>query len=235
MAYINLGTNQGVKVGDYLRVFRAGSGTIYEGYRRMGRGQPRTYRGVPYGYEIPKMRRDLPNEVLGEVFVVRADQNTSTAVITLSLTEIHSGDSVELEAPAAPRAQLSVSPTSIPRGSTATLTWTTEAAQEASLQPGPGSVDRQGSAMVSPTGTTTYRLTAQGPGGSAEATATLTVIQPQPQATRPPPSAPAAAASPSLAELFAQNVQDIFFEFNKAEITRESAARLQRTADFLRT
>lgn len=97
VVYINLGSTQGVKVGDYLRVFRAADATRYEGYRGMGRGQLRSYRGVPYGYEIPKMRRDLPQEVIGEVFVVRVDQNTATAVVTLSLREIHAGDFVEME------------------------------------------------------------------------------------------------------------------------------------------
>lgn len=232
--YVNLGSGQGVKVGDYFRVFRAASGVLYEGYRKMGHGHPRTYRGVPYGYEIPKMRPDLPQEVVGEAFVVRVDQNTSTAVITLSLREVHAGDYVEVEPPAAPQAQLNVSPTSIPRGGTATLTWMTQAAREASLEPGLGSVARQGSTIVSPTETTTYRLSAQGPGGTADATATLIVTQPPPQAQAPRAPPPAAARAPSLAELFAQNVQDIFFEFNRTRITEESAARLQRTAEFLR-
>jgi peptidoglycan-associated lipoprotein len=38
-----------------------------------------------------------------------------------------------------------------------------------------------------------------------------------------------------MQELFAQSVQDIFFEFDKSDISAEAAASLQRTADFLRS
>lgn len=95
--YVNVGSSDGVRVGSYLRVFRRATGTRYEGYKRMGKGQVRTYAGVPGGYEIPKMRPDLPREVLGEALVVRVGPNTATAVITFSLREMHAGDFVELE------------------------------------------------------------------------------------------------------------------------------------------
>lgn len=232
VGYINLGSAQGVKPGDYFRVYRYGSGTIYEGYKNVGRGLLRRMRGMPYGHEIPKVRRDLPREVLGEMFVTHTDQNSSTAVVTLSLREMHAGDFVELQPPAPPRAELTASPASIPRGASATLNWKAQAAQEVALTPGVGAVDARGSLEVKPTRTTTYSLSARGPGGFAEATATVTVVQPQVE--RPaPPTAPA-ARTPTLAELFAQNVQDIFFDFNRAEISAEAAATLQRAADFLR-
>lgn len=95
--FINLGSGQGIKVGDYFRVYRWASGVKYEGYKRMGAGTMRRQRGIPTGYEIPKMRKDLPREVVGEAFVVRVDANCSVAVVTLSLREMHAGDYVELE------------------------------------------------------------------------------------------------------------------------------------------
>ncbi|MFQ5664043.1 MAG: OmpA family protein, partial [Terriglobia bacterium] len=96
-----------------------------------------------------------------------------------------------------------------------------------------GRVSGRGSATVNPTQTTTYTLTARGPSGSEQATATLQVVQPPPPP--PPPAPPPAPAEPSLDELFAQYVQDIFFEFNKAEIRPEAAATLQRVAEFLQS
>ena len=230
VVYINLGTSQGVKVGDYFRAYRYGSGTIYEGYRKAGQGQMRQLRGMPYGYELPKMRKDLPREVLGEVFVVRVDSNASTGVVTLSLREMHAGDFVELEPPAPPAAHLTVTPASISRGATATLSWHAQAAQEITLEPRLGAVEKRGSMNVNPTQTVTYTLRARGPGGETQATATLTVVQPAPA---PAPVAPARA--PSMQDLFAQSVQDVFFEFDKSDISAEAAASLQQTAGFLRS
>lgn len=229
--YTNLGTDQGVKIGDYLRLFRFGRGTKYEGYKRIEQGLIRRYRGVPRGYEIPRKRSDLPREVLGEALVVHVDPKSSTAVITYSLREAHPGDFAELEPPVpAPQAQLSVVPASISPGGLARLTWRAKFASEVEVRPGIGRVSGRGSATVNPTQTTTYTLTARGPSGSEQATATLQVVQPQ-----PPPAPPPAPAEPSLDELFAQYVQDIFFEFNKAEIRPEAAATLQRVAEFLQS
>jgi peptidoglycan-associated lipoprotein len=99
-------------------------------------------------------------------------------------------------------------------------------ATHAEISPEPGAVGREGSARVSPRRTTTYRLLAEREGATAEATATLTVLPAPP----PPPPAP---AGPPLDELFAQNVKDIFFEFNKYEIRPEASNQLQIAARFL--
>jgi len=231
VVYINLGTNAGVKPGDYFRVYRYASGTIYEGFKKMGQGQLRRYRGVPPGYEIPKMRKDLPREVLGEAFVVRTDTNSSTAVVTLSLGEMHAGDFAELEPVAAPGAHLTLTPPSIPRGATSTLSWHAQYGDEVLLEPRLGAVAKRGTVNVNPTQTTTYRLIVRGRGGETQATATLTVVQPPP----PPAPPPAPAAAPSLQDLFAQFVQDVFFEFDRSELTADAQASLQRTAEFLRS
>ncbi len=50
---------------------------------------------------------------------------------------------------------------------------------------------------------------------------------------QPPPPPPPAPPTPPLEQVFAESVQDIFFEFNQPEITSEAAAVLQRTAEFL--
>ena len=60
-AYVNLGTNQGVKVGDYFRIFR------YQGSRAETVAQERGYQYATYGFGSAPARyewNDLPREVL---------------------------------------------------------------------------------------------------------------------------------------------------------------------------
>jgi hypothetical protein len=66
-------------------------------------------------------------------------------------------------------------PGSIERGGTATLRWTVSNATRLTLEPGLGSQRSQGETSVSPQQTTTYTLTAEGPGGSVYNTATVRV------------------------------------------------------------
>lgn len=82
-------------------------------------------------------------------------------------------------APPAPTASLSASPSTIPVGQPSTLTWSTTNASEVSID-AIGTVSQQGSQAVSPTITTTYRLTARGAGGIAVASALVTVQNLQP-------------------------------------------------------
>jgi peptidoglycan-associated lipoprotein len=89
---------------------------------------------------------------------------------------------------------------------------------------GIGAVQPSGSQSVTPADSTTYRLTAKGPGGTQDATARVTVTQPP-----PPPPAP----TPSEAELFASNVHDIFFDYDKYDIRPDQQATLQADAQWL--
>ena len=78
-----------------------------------------------------------------------------------------------------PTAKLSVSPASIERGRSATLTWSSTNAVSATITPGIGVVPTSGSRDVSPTVTTTYRLTVRNATGqTASATATVAVTDP---------------------------------------------------------
>ena len=125
---------------------------------------------------------------------------------------------------AAPTASISVSPNSIQSGQSASLTWQTSNATDISID-GIGAVQANGSQSVSPTDSTTYHLTAKGAGGTQEATARLTVTQP------PPPVA--AAPSPTEAELFAQNVKDIYFDYDKSDIRGDQQGSMQSDAQYL--
>jgi peptidoglycan-associated lipoprotein len=132
---------------------------------------------------------------------------------------------------AAPSASLTAEPSSIERGQSATLRWSSQNATDLDLQPSIGRVDAQGSRSVSPTESTTYTLSVRGPGGSAQATARLTVTAP------PPPPAPAPPPPPkvSMRELYDKGVSDAFFDFDKSDIRDDARSALTRSAEFLRT
>jgi len=92
--YVNLGTNQGVKVGDYFRIFR------YQGSMAETVPQNRGYQYSMYGFGSAPARyewNDLPREVLGEGIVINVSRNSSTMVITLNSLEVYAGDYVEIE------------------------------------------------------------------------------------------------------------------------------------------
>ena len=73
-----------------------------------------------------------------------------------------------------PTVTLSASPTSIERGQSATLTWSSTNAESAEIEPGIGAVTTSGARKVSPNATTTYRITVRGADGQT-ATASVTV------------------------------------------------------------
>jgi hypothetical protein len=62
-------------------------------------------------------------------------------------------------------------------GQASTLSWTTTHATACSIDPGIGSVPVNGSIEVRPSRSTTYRITATGPGGETSAEVRITVIR----------------------------------------------------------
>jgi peptidoglycan-associated lipoprotein len=134
--------------------------------------------------------------------------------------------------PPQPQATLSVSPDAIQRGGSATLTWSTQNATSVNID-GIGGVQPNGSQSVSPESSTTYHLTAQGAGGTAEATARLTVTAPP---APPVETAPEAAApNPTEADLFAQNMKDIYFDYDKYDLRPDDQATVTADAAFLKS
>jgi hypothetical protein len=92
--YVNLGTKQGVKVGDYFRIFR------YQGTNVETVPQTKDYQYTMYGFGSAPQRyswNDLPREVLGEGIVINVSPNSSTVMITYSTIEVYAGDYVEIE------------------------------------------------------------------------------------------------------------------------------------------
>ena len=127
--------------------------------------------------------------------------------------------------PPTPTATLSANPETIDKGQSSTLTWQTSNATDVSIE-GVGAVQPNGSQQVTPTESTTYTLTAKGAGGTQTATARVTVNQPPP----PPPPPP-----PSLTEeqLFAQNVKDVYFDYDKSDVRADQQSLVQADAAFL--
>lgn len=92
--YVNLGSSQGVKVGDYFRIFR------YQGSYSDTIPAEKDYQDRLYGFgSNPKHYgwNDLPREIIGEGIVLNASPNSASVLITVSRYEIYAGDYVELE------------------------------------------------------------------------------------------------------------------------------------------
>ncbi|MBI3210711.1 MAG: OmpA family protein [Candidatus Solibacter usitatus] len=131
--------------------------------------------------------------------------------------------------PAAPIiASLTADPSSIQRGQSSLLRWSSRNVTAATIDNGVGSVDANGSRSVSPSSTTTYTLRVSGPGGSASQSVTVRVTDP------PPPPPPPAVAKPSFSERVAREIQDVFFNYDKNDIREDARATLQRNADALK-
>jgi len=124
----------------------------------------------------------------------------------------------------APTASLTANPNTITAGQSTTLIWKTDFATDVSIDP-LGKVDPSGSRTVTPTESTTYRLVARNDTGTQEATARVTVT-PAP----PPPPPP---ANETEEQMFAQNVQDVFYEYDSYDISQQYQQVLQADARFL--
>jgi hypothetical protein len=92
--YVNLGTDKGVKVGDYFRIFR------YQGTLADLAPQTKGFQDHLYGFGSSPGRynwNDLPREVLGEGIVINVSRNSSTVFVTYSSADVYAGDYIEIE------------------------------------------------------------------------------------------------------------------------------------------
>jgi peptidoglycan-associated lipoprotein len=133
--------------------------------------------------------------------------------------------------PAAPSVSLTIEPSTIERGQSATLRWNSQNTTDLEIQPAVGMVEAQGTRPVSPTDSTTYTLTGRGPGGSTQATARLTVTVPP---TPPAPAPPTRTPDLSLRERFDRGIKDAFFDYDSSNIRDDARSGLTTTAEFLR-
>jgi peptidoglycan-associated lipoprotein len=129
--------------------------------------------------------------------------------------------------PARPTVTLQASSTFIQRGDSATLTWSSTNAVTLTLNPG-GTVAPEGSQKVSPTDSTTYTITATGPGGSADQSIRITV------SAATPPVAADNTPSATMAEMFARGMHDAYFDYNEPTLRADAKDGLSQSAQFLR-
>ena len=123
-------------------------------------------------------------------------------------------------------AQFTADPSSIERGQSSTLRWSVSDATSVTNEPGLGPV--QGNGTVYPSNTTSYRLTATGPGGNASASATVNVTFP----TAPPPQPPADKLP--FTSRVEREVTDAYFDYDSSDIREDARSALTRDADSLK-
>jgi peptidoglycan-associated lipoprotein len=126
--------------------------------------------------------------------------------------------------PAAPTATIGVAPATAQPGQPVVITWKTENATDVSIAP-IGSVQASGSQTVTPTESTTYRLTAKGPGGVQESDARVTITS---------SSAAATGAEDAAPTMDAANRLDIFFDTDDFSIRPDQFPTIKSDADFLK-
>ena len=128
--------------------------------------------------------------------------------------------------PPSPTASISANPATVNAGESTQLTWQTENATDVSIE-GVGKVQANGSQTVTPSDSTTYRLTATGLGGTQEATTRVTVNRPPPvQQQAPPPSM-------TDQQLFDSNIKDAYFDYDSYAVRPQDGSTLQADAQFL--
>jgi hypothetical protein len=106
--YINLGSNQGVKVGDFFRAVRSYEADLNDPVDSLSFKAAiaeDTQKKVPS--VDPKMFtkgngpvihvRDLPRRAVGEIVVIGVTPTTATGMIVFSMEDVHAGDNVELD------------------------------------------------------------------------------------------------------------------------------------------
>jgi hypothetical protein len=106
--YMNMGANQGVKVGDYFRVVRSYTSTLHDPVDSLSfKAQTSEDTQMrPPTFEATSMTRtkgpnihvgDLPRRAVGEVVVLSVTPTSSSAMVVFALEDVHAGDNVELD------------------------------------------------------------------------------------------------------------------------------------------
>ena len=120
-------------------------------------------------------------------------------------------------------------PSTVNSGQPSSLRWSVTDATTVTLDNEIGVVAPNGRRGVYPTATTTYHLSATGAGGTTTADATITV-------SSPPAPTPVVAAPPAQSpqDILAHQVQDLHFEYDKADIIPADQGVMQTDAAALK-
>jgi peptidoglycan-associated lipoprotein len=133
-------------------------------------------------------------------------------------------------APTKPTATVSANPTSIERGQSTTLEWRTTDATSIRIEPEIGSVPATGSRSIRPSQSTTYRIVAEGPGGSADGSTRVTVTNPPPPPPPPPPPTP----DDTVDKYWLKFVKPILFDYDKYTIRDDQKAAFDGNVAFFK-
>lgn len=106
--YLNVGANQGVKVGDYFRVVRSYSADVHDpvdslpfktGMSEDTQMHSPTFEANYFtkGKGINIHVEDLPRRAVGEVVVVGTTPTSASAMVVFALEDVYAGDTVELD------------------------------------------------------------------------------------------------------------------------------------------
>ena len=104
--YINVGANQGVKVGDFFRAVRSYAADLDDPVDSLSfkanladDTQMKTATFDPAMFEKqngPVIHvRDLPRRAVGEIVIIGVTPTTATGMVVFSLEDLHAGDGVE--------------------------------------------------------------------------------------------------------------------------------------------
>jgi len=106
--YMNVGTNQGVKVGDYFRAVRTYEADLNDPVDSLSfkaaisedtqLKQPSVDPHMFTKSNGPVIHvRDLPRRAVGEIVVIGTTPTTATGMIVFAMEDVHAGDNVELD------------------------------------------------------------------------------------------------------------------------------------------
>jgi len=106
--YMNLGGNQGIKVGDYFRVFRPYETDLHNPVDKLSfkasvaedtqAKPPSTDKAMFTKSAGPDIHvRDFPRRAVGELVVLEVTPTTATGMIVFAMEDMHLGDGVELD------------------------------------------------------------------------------------------------------------------------------------------
>jgi hypothetical protein len=106
--YMNMGSNQGVKVGDYFRVVRTYEAVLKDPVDSLS-FEAQTSEDTqmrPPTFEANRLIRtkgpnihvhDLPRRAVGEVVVLNVTPTSSSAMVVFALEDVYAGDTVEMD------------------------------------------------------------------------------------------------------------------------------------------
>jgi hypothetical protein len=106
--YMNVGANQGVKVGDYFRAVRTYEGDLRDpvdslSFKASTTDDTQKYPPSIEGHMFTKTKgpsihvADMPRRAVGEIVVINTTPTTATGMIVFALEDVHVGDNVELD------------------------------------------------------------------------------------------------------------------------------------------